>query len=68
MMNEQHWIENYKGMCQKKDDALARIAQLESALKKCSVANRRAFHRYENFHKMLAAVDAVVDAALKDKP
>jgi hypothetical protein len=50
------------------DISQAKITELEAALKECSAANRRAFCQYENFHKMLGAVDAVVDAALKETP
>ena len=46
--------------------AQARIKELETALKDCSTANRLAFNRHENFYKMMSAVDAVVDEALKD--
>jgi hypothetical protein len=47
--------------------AKARIAKLEAALRECSAANTRAFHRSENFYKMMSAVDAVVAAALEAK-
>ena len=41
-----------------------RIEELEEALRECSAANRRAFKRDENFHKMLGAVYDVVNKAL----
>ena len=50
------------------DTALARIAELEAALRECSSANRQAFNRYQNFYKMMSAVETVVDKALKFKP
>jgi hypothetical protein len=47
---------------------VARVAELEEALKECSAANRRMFHISDSFNKMLSAAEAVVDAAKGTKP